>query len=265
MLLSHYLDSSKIHKPTSIQIPKIIHMCNKILDAKSIEYSKNWKKLNPDFTIRLSDESMKKTFLQNEFPKIYADIFDFLEDGPIKADFWRICVLYKHGGVYSDIDIEPLIPLSNFIEPNVGFVTCSAYRQDLQFNPSFIIAPKECVIIKNAIDWYIKKYENKEPYNYWGWSIMQAFTDTFLLNGYTNREGIYIYKMDNKQELKVQIIQEVTGKEHYDAHNLYKGMRVFNNRYKDWDHVSHSFILNENGEKGEKGDNGENGETNTNK
>jgi hypothetical protein len=242
MLLSHYLDSLKVHKPKPIQIPKIIHMCNKILDAKSIEYSKNWKKLNPDFTIRLSDENMKKTFLQTEFPKIYADIFDFLEDGPIKADFWRVCVLYKHGGVYSDIDIEPLIPLSKFIEPNIDFVTCSAYRQDLVFNPSFIIAPKECVIIKNTIDWYIKKYESKEPYHYWGWSIMQAFTDTLLLNGYNNHEGIYTYKGDNKQELKVQIIQEVPGKEHSDAHNLYKGMRVFNNRYKDWDHVSHCFI-----------------------
>jgi hypothetical protein len=262
MLLSHYLDSSKVHKPTPIQIPKIIHMCNKILDAKSIEYSKNWKKLNPNFIIRLSDENMKKTFLQTEFPKIYADIFDFLEDGPIKADFWRICVLYKHGGVYSDIDIEPLIPLSQFIEPNIGFVTCSAYRQDLVFNPSFIIAPKECIIIKNAIDWYIKKYESKEPYHYWGWSIMQAFTDTFLLNGYKNREGIYIYKGDNNQELKVQIIQEVPGKEHSDAHNLYKGMRVFNNRYKDWDHVNHCFMLHE---KGENGENRENGETNTNK
>ena len=49
----------------------------------------------------------------------------------------------------------------------------------------------------------------------------------------------------------VQIIQEVPGKEHYDAHNLYKGMRVFNNRYKDWDHVNHCFILDENGENGE--------------
>ena len=236
-----------------IQIPKIIHMCNKTLDTKSIEYSKNWKKLNPDFIIRLSDENMKKTFLQTEFPKIYADIFDFLEDGPIKADFWRVCVLYKHGGVYSDIDIEPLIPLSHFIEPNAGFVTCSAYMRPFIFNPSFIIAPKECIIIKNAIDWYIKKYESKEPYHYWGWSIMQAFTDTLLLNGYKNREGVYVYKGGNnqEQELKVQIIQEVPGKEHYDAHNLYKGMRVFNNRYKDWDHVNHCFILDENGEKRE--------------
>lgn len=74
MLLSHYLDSSKVHKPKPIQIPKIIHMCNKILDAKSIEYSKNWKKLNPDFTIRLSDENMKKHFYKLSSPK-YTQIY----------------------------------------------------------------------------------------------------------------------------------------------------------------------------------------------
>lgn len=242
MLLSNYLNTLKTDKPT--QIPKVIHMCNKELDAKSIEYSNNWKKLNPDFVIRLSDQNMKRTFLQNEYPKIYTDIFDFLKDGPIKADFWRVCVLYKHGGIYSDIDIEPLIPLSKFIEQNIGFVTCSAYRDQLLFNPSFIVAPKECIILKNVIDWYIKKFENKEQYYYWSWSIMQAFTDTLLLKDYNNKEGVYIYKYNDnqKQQIKVQIIQEVPGKEHSDAHNIYKGMRVFNNRYKDWDHVNHCFF-----------------------
>ena len=252
ILLRNYLHTSKVYTTKQIQIPKVIHMCNKILDEKSIEYSNNWKKLNPDFIIRLSDENMKRTFLQHEFPSIYVEIFDFLEDGPIKADFWRVCVLYKHGGVYSDIDIEPLIPLSKFIEQNISFVTCSAYRNQLLFNPSFIIAPKESIILKNVIEWYIKKFENKEPYYYWSWSIMQAFTDTLLLQNYNNKEGVYIYKykdsgkqnqeQEQEQELKVQIIQEVPGKEHSDAHNIYKGMRVFNNRYKDWDHVSHCFI-----------------------
>lgn len=253
MLLSNYLRKSKENK--RIQIPKIIHMCNKNLDAKSVEYSNNWKKLNPDFIITLSDETMKRTFLQTGYPKIYTDIFDFLEDGPIKADFWRVCILFRHGGVYCDIDIEPLIPLSKFIEQNISFVTCSAYRKQLLFNPSFIIAPKECIILKKVIDWYIKKFENKEPYYYWSWSIMQAFTDTLLLQNYNNKEGIYIYKGDNGQELKVQIIQEVPGKEHSDAHNIYKGMRVFNNRYKDWDHINHCFISDENGENGENGEN----------
>lgn len=249
MFLSNSLSNS-LH---TIKIPKVIYMCNKKLDQKTIEYSNNWKKLNPDFIIKLSDETMKKQFIINEFPKIYADIFDFLEDGPIKADFWRLCVLYKYGGVYSDVDIEPLIPLSNFIEPNIGFVTCSAYRRDLLFNPSFIIAPKECVIIKKAIDWYIKKYQNKEMYYYWGWSIMQAFTDTFTLENYNNREGIYIYNPgSNNKKIKVQIIQEVPGENHSDAHNIYKGMRVFNNRYKDWDHINHSFIPCENDENDEK-------------
>jgi hypothetical protein len=157
----------------------------------------------------------------------------------------------------SDIDIEPLIPLSKFIEPDIGFVTCSAYRYNLLFNPSFIIAPKECVIIKKALEWYVTKYQSEEPYLYWAWSIMQAFTDTFTLENYNNHEGIYFYKSDakSKNKIKVQIIQEVPGKDHADAHNLYKGMRVFNNRYKDWDHVSHRFILDENGENGENGEN----------
>jgi len=231
-------------KPKIPKIPKIIHMCNKTLDNKSIEYSNNWKKLNPDFNINLnSDEMIKKTLLE-KLPKIYTDIFDFLQDGPIKADFWRVCILYKYGGVYCDIDTEPLIPLSKFIEPNVSFVICSAYRRDLLFNPNFIVTPKNSIIIKDVIDWYVKKYNNNEPYDYWSWSIMQAFTDTFLIPNYKNKEGIYYYK-----KMKIQVITEVPGNNHADAHNIYKGMRVFNNRYKDWDHINHCFLQDEKDEK----------------
>jgi hypothetical protein len=41
--------------------------------------------------------------------------------------------------------------------------------------------------------------------------------------------------------MKIQIIKECAGVTHYDAHNIYNNMRVFNNRYADWDYNTHSF------------------------
>jgi hypothetical protein len=43
--------------------------------------------------------------------------------------------------------------------------------------------------------------------------------------------------------LTVQILKEVEGKNrnHYDSHNIYDNMRIFNNRYESWDCTSHSF------------------------
>ena len=97
-----------------IMIPKVIYMCDKELSFIE-KYSENWKNLNPDYEIKLYNDKMCEDFLREEFSELHSDIFKYIKDGPIKADFWRVCVLYKDGGVYSDIDIEPLIPLSKFI------------------------------------------------------------------------------------------------------------------------------------------------------
>ena len=216
--------------------PKIIYFCNKQICEKDIILSNNWKKLNPEYEIKLYDDEMIKFFLLNEFDKLHENIFDFLKDGPIKADFWRICILYKYGGIYSDIDNIPLVKLSEFIEKDVEFVTCSSYWI-YKFNPNFIISTKNNIILKKCIDWYVNKYIKKTKYDYWGWSIMNCFTQNLYLEKYNKKSGIYY--LDN---LKIQILEECCGNGHYDAHNIYNNKRIFNNRNPNWDASLHKFI-----------------------
>ena len=68
-------------------------------------FSENWKRFNPDFEIKLFDNNMCEEFLNNNFSIKHATIFRYISDGPIKADFWRVCVLYKNGGIYIDADM----------------------------------------------------------------------------------------------------------------------------------------------------------------
>ena len=62
--------------------------------------------------------------LLKEYSQLHLDVFNFLKDGPIKSDFWRVCIINKYGGLYVDSDIIPLIPLKNYIEDDDYFVTC---------------------------------------------------------------------------------------------------------------------------------------------
>jgi hypothetical protein len=214
-------------------------MCDKTLDFIK-KFSLNWKNLNPDYEIKLYDNELCKKFLLEEYSQLFLDIFNFIPDGPIKADFWRLCILYKYGGVYSDADNEPLLPLKDFIEDDVSFVTCSSYWDAMRFNfnPNFIICYKNDEIINKCINWYIEKYNNRYNfrYNYWDWSIMNCFTQILSLPDYIKEPKTY-YLNNNK----IQIIKECPGNNHYDAHNIYNNKRVFNNRYKDWDYNNHSF------------------------
>jgi GR25 family glycosyltransferase involved in LPS biosynthesis len=219
-------------------IPKTIYFCYKSLDAMKT-YTDNWQKLNPEYDIRSYDNQMCEQFLLDEFGVLHKDIFNFLRDGPIKADFWRICILYKYGGIYSDIDNVPLLPIRDFLEPSVDFATCSSYwdEMSMKFNPNFIVSTKGNVILEQCIAWYVNNYNNNKPYEYWKWSIMQTFTDILCLDNYNNSDGIY-----QLNGMAVQIMKECPGKNHYDAHNIYKGMRIFNNRYSNWDWINHTFF-----------------------
>ena len=178
-------------------IPKVIYMCHKNLDKIKI-YSQNWKKLNPNYEIKLYDDEMCKKFLLEEYSQLYLDIFNYLEDGPIKADFWRVCILYKYGGLYADADIEPLVSLSKYIDDNDEFVTCISMNfnenfLEFQFNPHFIICNKDNKILEDSINRYIKKYNEKHIYEYWDWSICKQF----IINGVKDKKS-QIINIDNK-------------------------------------------------------------------
>jgi mannosyltransferase OCH1-like enzyme len=217
-------------------IPKTIYLCNKILCEKTIQYANVWKELNPEYAIQVYDNEMCAKFLHDHYGELYRDIFEYIKDGPIKADFWRVCILYKYGGVYSDIDNQPLVPFSDFVEPDIDLLTCSAYMGGMKFNPNLIMTDKANHILEKCIEWYVKKYTNGDSYAYWEWSIMRAFTETLILEGYNLKYGLY-----KNDEQTVQILQECPGTFHGDAHNIYRDMRIFNNRYSTWNCATHSF------------------------
>ena len=217
-------------------LPKTIYFCNKTLDRME-ENSNKWTCLNPKYNIQLYDDTMCQTFLLKEYGQLYSDIFQFLKEGPIKADFWRVCILYKYGGVYSDIDIEPFIPLDAFIEEDSDLVTCSSWLHNHTFNPHFIVAKKNNIILKKCIEWYINKYKRKEKYDYWDWSIMSAFKENLTLDNYNKDWGVYY-----SDSMKIQMLQEIEGKNGYISHSIYYNIRIFNNRSTNWNYISHSFL-----------------------
>jgi mannosyltransferase OCH1-like enzyme len=206
-------------------------MCHKNLDKIEI-YSKNWKKLNPEYEIILYDDELCKKFLLDEYSQLHLDIFNFLKDGPIKADFWRICILNKYGGLYVDADINPLIPLNKYIENDDDFVTCisSNFNKNnlyLQLNPHFILSDKNNIILQNAIDRYIQYYNNKIAYDYWEWSICKLLR----IEGITEKKSHVLYI--NGKKIKFLYEQNFNSCE-------YKGEIVLKNRYDNY--IDHNFI-----------------------
>jgi mannosyltransferase OCH1-like enzyme len=64
------------------------------------------KRENPRFTFHIFDDNECKEFIRRHFHPDIGKAFDTLIPGAYKADLWRLCVLYIHGGYYMDIKLK---------------------------------------------------------------------------------------------------------------------------------------------------------------
>jgi mannosyltransferase OCH1-like enzyme len=64
------------------------------------------KKDNPRFEHFLFDDNDCREFIKNNFDTSVLNAYDILIPGAYKADLWRLCVLYIHGGIYMDIKLK---------------------------------------------------------------------------------------------------------------------------------------------------------------
>jgi len=220
-----------------------LYLCYKNKDIpKYIE--DNLKKLNPNIKIHLYDDNDCKHFLKTQFNDTLVDVFNYIKDGPIKADFWRCCILYKYGGIYSDIDIKPVVSFDKIIvDYDIDFLTIRSGYKENTLTPQFIYSKnKNNKLLGNCIDTYLNFYKNNTKYSYWGWSICTIMTDDMnkILKNKINSTTNTYYDKDNK---KYKLLDELI--DHNDRYND----RVVNsnneillyNRYREYSNKNHTF------------------------
>jgi len=78
----------------------------KDLPQKMRERVDSLKAQNPRFEHFLFDDNDCRGFIQTNFEAYVLDAYDRLIPGAYKADLWRLCVLYKNGGIYIDIKLN---------------------------------------------------------------------------------------------------------------------------------------------------------------
>jgi mannosyltransferase OCH1-like enzyme len=73
------------------------------------------RRLTPEFEYNYVSDEQCDSFVKESYPSEIYSAFSRLQIGAARADFWRILVLAKHGGIYLDID-------SNFVRPPSGYL-----------------------------------------------------------------------------------------------------------------------------------------------
>ena len=88
-----------------MSIPKIIHNTYKNHDLPEIYKlcQSEIKRLHPDFEYRFYTDDDMDMVMKNDFPEYY-DKFNLLPRMIMKIDMFRYFLMYKYGGLYTDMD-----------------------------------------------------------------------------------------------------------------------------------------------------------------
>ncbi len=61
--------------------------------------------------------SERERFIRESYPARVFEAYSQIQIGAAQADFWRVLVLQKYGGVYMDIDAHLVWPLEKILNP----------------------------------------------------------------------------------------------------------------------------------------------------
>jgi inositol phosphorylceramide mannosyltransferase catalytic subunit len=97
-------------------IPHILHQTWKTaqLPAAFAAFQERWRALHPEWTYKLWTDGDNDRFVRTHYPERYA-LYRSFEREIFRADMARCLYLHYFGGVYVDLDIEPLRPLHDLL------------------------------------------------------------------------------------------------------------------------------------------------------
>ncbi|XP_064637904.1 uncharacterized protein LOC135494083 [Lineus longissimus] len=99
------------------RISKIIHQTwkNSSIPSMAKNWVKKWLRINPGWEYWFWSDDDCRTFIKTKFPN-YLQLYDGYDKSIQKADVIRYFILYEYGGIYADLDVEPLRPLHPITE-----------------------------------------------------------------------------------------------------------------------------------------------------
>ena len=127
--------------------PKIIHQIYGFWDKNIPVHIQSridtWKKLHPDYRYILWNKKKSRNFIKekyNWFLSIYDNYFYQVQ----KTDALRYFILYHYGGIYSDIDLEPVKSITSLLEKykDKGILLYRSSNSDMLTNDFMISKPK---------------------------------------------------------------------------------------------------------------------------
>ena len=81
-----------------------------------------WQAMNPSFVFRFFNDSEQRQYMAEECLPHFAAWDAIEEPFAAKADIFRYCLLLNEGGIWSDIDVVPVVSLAKIIDASADLL-----------------------------------------------------------------------------------------------------------------------------------------------
>lgn len=197
-------------------IPKIVWQTN-YTNKVTLPLKAAWwwnRLLSSDHDYRFQTTPERLAFVEQHFPGRISELYGRLTIGAAQADLWRLLVLYKHGGVYMDIDAHLVWPLCRIIAAETPELFLR-YKDGAATN-YFIASEPKSETIKALINEVLYRIENSQSENIYeitGPAVFQEvlsqrkhgwrfYHHTCLQGNFTNKFFQYIDKAEGHWTLE---------------------------------------------------------------
>ena len=221
-------------KKDTNHIPKVVYMTYHDIDSVPQYVFDNINKYCSGYEVKIYNDNMCLEFLEKYYGKEAVEIFNNMEIGAHKADFWRYCILYVFGGYYFDIKTDFQTHINNIFDSKKEKTWYTVKAGDAIFN-GIIITPPHNPVILDAIKHI---YNNPKPTEY------HTYVRE-LLNIVTKycKNKVKIGENEQKNNWQCILLQENCDSNcdsNCDRYGLdciivdKDGKKLFNTRYKDF-------------------------------
>ncbi len=123
----------------------------------------SWIITNPTYEILFYSNEDCINYLKENFSERYLEAYNKLIPLAYKTDFFRLCWLYKSGGVYTDFLLLSLLPLDEIITKNLTFLAAKDTKKECMWN-GLICSTAEHPFIEKTLQNVLQNIEQ----NYYG-------------------------------------------------------------------------------------------------
>ena len=117
------------------------------LSPRMREIAQSWPMMNRGYVYSLYDDEECRRLIDVKFGARALAAYDKIEAGAFKADMWRYCALYVHGGVYVDLDTLCVGSIDSVLDPSAALVVPVDIDERNLFNAFLAVVPRHPVML----------------------------------------------------------------------------------------------------------------------